>query len=238
MLNYLILTLTLSRKNMFKKPSRKIHRVFIHCSASDHAHHDNIDTMKSWHLERGFSDVGYHFFIQKDGTLEYGRDIEKTPAAQKGHNLYTLAICMHGLKEENFTKAQFNTLKKLADQIEHNYENISFHGHCEVSKKACPVFNYRKVLDLNRYGSLSKNESPLIPLKSNKADNLPELKLGSRGEAVELLQQLLFIKIDGIFGPQTSRSIKAFKKLHKLYASDVVKNYVWKLLMENERVSH
>ena len=223
---------------MFTKPSRKVHRVFIHCSASDHAHHDNIDTIKSWHLARGFSDVGYHFFIQKDGTLEYGRDIEKTPAAQKGHNLYTLAICMHGLKEENFTESQFDTLKKLARQIEHNYENISFHGHCEVSKKACPVFNYRKVLDLDKYGSLNKNINVLQEIKSKKAEDLPELKLGSRGEAVELLQQLLFIKIDGIFGPQTGRSIKVFKKLHKLYASDVIKSYVWKLLMENERVSH
>jgi len=194
--------------------------------------------MKSWHLARGFSDVGYHFFIQKDGTLEYGRDLEKTPAAQKGHNLYTLAICLHGLKEENFTQAQFNTLNQLAIQIEHNYENISFHGHCEVSKKACPVFNYRKVLDLDRYGSLNKNEISLTPLVSTKADDLPDLKLGSRGEAVELLQQLLFIKIDGIFGPQTSRSVKAFKKLHGLYTSDIVKSYVWRLLIENERIIH
>ena len=223
---------------MFTKPSRRIHRVFIHCSASDHAHHDNISTIKTWHLKRGFSDVGYHFFIQKDGTLEYGRDIEKTPAAQKGHNLYTLAICMHGLKEENFKTAQFETLKKLATQIEHNYENISFHGHCEVSKKACPVFNYRKVLDLDRYGSLNQSKISLTRLKSNKPEDLPDLKLGNSGEAVELLQRLLFIKIDGIFGPQTSRSIKAFKKLHKLYASDVVKSYIWKLLMESKRVSH
>ena len=78
----------------------------------------------------------------------------------------------------------------------------------------------------------------MTPLVSTKADELPELKLGSRGEAVELLQELLFIKIDGIFGPQTSRSIKAFKKIHKLYTSDVVKSYIWKLLIENERVSH
>ena len=221
---------------MFTKPSRKIHRVFIHCSASDHPHHDNIETIKSWHLERGFTDVGYHFFIQKDGTLEYGRDSEKTPAAQKGHNLNTLAICMHGLKEEKFTTAQFDTLRKLAQQIEHNYDNISFHGHCEVSKKACPVFNYKKVLDLDIYGSLNKNVNVLENLKSKKAKDLPELQLGSRGEAVEFLQQLLFIKIDGIFGPQTSRSIKVFKKIHKLYASDLVKSHIWRLLMENERV--
>jgi len=117
-------------------------------------------------------------------------------------------------------------------QIDHNYENVSFHGHCEISKKACPVFNYKKVLNLDKYGSLSKNEIVLTPLKSYKIDDLPELKLGSRGEAVELLQKLLFIKIDGIFDPQTSRNIKTFKKSQNLYASDVVKGYVWKLLIE------
>ena len=221
---------------MFTKPSRNVQRVFIHCSASDHAHHDNIATMQQWHLARGFKNVGYHFFIQKDGTLEYGRDIEKTPAAQKGHNLNTLAICMHGLKAENFTEAQFETLKKLATQIEHNYKNISFHGHCEVSKKACPVFNYKKVLDLDTYGSLNKNANVLENIKSKEAEDLPELQLGSRGEAVKLLQQLLFIKIDGVFGPQTSRSIKAFKKVHELHASDLVKSHIWRLLMKNERV--
>ena len=223
---------------MFTKPRRKIHRIFIHCSASDYAQHDNIATMKQWHLARGFSDVGYHFFIQKNGTLEYGRDIEKTPAAQKGHNLNTLAICLHGLKEEKFTKAQFDTLRKLAEQIEHNYENISFHGHCEVSSKACPVFDYRKVLDLDLYGSLNQDKNPLQHITSKKPEDLPELKLGSRGEAVALLQQLLFIKTDGIFGPQTARTLKAFKKLHALYASDQVKSYVWRLLFENERVEH
>jgi len=221
---------------MFQKPKRKIHRVFIHCSASDHAHHDNVATMKQWHLARGFSDIGYHFFIQKDGTLEYGRDSEKTPAAQKGHNLNTLAICLHGLKEEKFSQAQFKTLRALADQISHNYDNISFHGHCEVSAKACPVFNYRKVLDLDLYGSLNQDQNPLQHIYSKTAEDLPELKLGSRGEAVKFLQQLLFITIDGVFGPQTSRTLKAFKKLHELYASDVVKSYIWKLLIENERV--
>ena len=221
---------------MFTKPKRKVLRVFIHCSASDHPEHDNIATIRGWHLSRGFRDVGYHFFICKDGSLQYGRDLEKTPAAQKGHNLYTLAVCLHGLKEEKFTKAQFKTLKQLARQIEHNYDNISFHGHCEVSAKACPVFNYKQVLDLDIYGSLDQDPLALTPLNKNHPDDLPELTLGSRGEAVELLQQLLFIKVDGIFGPQTSRSIRAFKKLHKLYASDLVKTYIWKLLKENRRV--
>jgi peptidoglycan hydrolase-like protein with peptidoglycan-binding domain len=221
---------------MFTKPSRKVHRVFLHCSASDYPHHDNIATIKEWHLARGFTNVGYHFFIQKDGTLEYGRDLEKTPAAQRGQNMNTLAICLHGLKVEKFTQAQFKTLKALSKHIADHYDNISFHGHCEVSTKACPVFDYQKVLDLDLYGSLKQNSDPLENTISHNPNELPKLQLGSRGEAVAFLLELLFIKTDGIFGPQTARTLKAFKKLHDLYASDVVKSYIWRLLLENERI--
>ena len=224
----------LSRKNMFSKPSSNIHRVFIHCSASDHIHHDNIETIRTWHLKRGFADVGYHYFIRKDGTLEMGRDLSKTPAAQKGHNLGTIAICLHGLKEENFTHKQCETLRTLCDQIYQHYDNISFHGHAEVSKKACPVLDYATILNLDKYGSFGQKNNALVQIKSDKIEDLPELKLGSRGEAVEFLQKLLFIKINGIFGPQTSRSVKAFKRSHNLYASDMVKGYVWRLLLENK----
>jgi len=71
-------------------------------------------------------------------------------------------------------------------------------------------------LGLDRYGSLSKNEISLTPLKNNESDDLLVLKLGRRGEYVELLKQLLFIKIDSIFGPQMSRSVKVFKKSYNL----------------------
>ncbi len=221
---------------MFKKPKRKVHHVFIHCSASDRPEHDNIETIRQWHLARGFSDVGYHYFIRKDGTLEKGRPLEKTPAAQKGHNRHTIAICLHGLKIEKFTDAQKETLLKLCKTIDAAYDNISFHGHCEVSAKACPVIDYKTLLNLDAYGSLNGNADTLANITQKTPEALPQLQLGSRGEAVAYLQQMLFIRTDGIFGPQTSRAVKAFKKAHNLYPSDIVKSYVWRLLMENERV--
>ena len=93
---------------MFIKPDRAVDRLFLHCSASDHSHHDNIATIRKWHVEdRGWSDVGYHFFIRKDDTVEDGRPLDRTPAAaQDGNNSGTIAICLHGLEIENFTKAQ------------------------------------------------------------------------------------------------------------------------------------
>ncbi|MEA3419119.1 MAG: N-acetylmuramoyl-L-alanine amidase [Campylobacterota bacterium] len=227
---------------MFTKPSRRVRRVFVHCSASDYPEHDNIETIRKWHLSRGFSEIGYHYFIQKDGQLSKGRSIEKTPAAQRGHNIGTIAICLHGLKKENFTESQFDTLCQLSLQIDRSYNgDISFHGHCEVAPRACPVFDYQSVLELDRYGSLGLENSGMKHLKTIEgmtAEKLPDLRQGSRGPAVELLQELLLLKIDGIFGPQTSRGLKAFKKLHELYPSDIVASHVWRLLLENEKVEH
>jgi len=147
----------------FTKPKRNVVQCFIHCSASSNPKHDNIQTIQAWHLARGFNEVGYHYFIRKDGTLEAGRSIEKIPAAQKesitrnnikiGGNTGTIAICLHGgggtPPVNDFTQAQYNTIKNLCNQINSAYNgNITFHGHCEVANKVCPVFDYKKVLGL------------------------------------------------------------------------------------------
>jgi len=141
---------------MFEKPKRKVNRVFIHCSASDNPDHDTIDVIREWHVdERGFRDVGYHYFIPKSGNIEIGRDIEEIPAAQKGHNTGSIAICLSGLDEDRFTEDQFETLRELCLEIHDAYDGkITFHGHCEVSNKTCPVFDYVSVLELNKKGKL------------------------------------------------------------------------------------
>ena len=141
----------------FTRPARHVDRVFLHCSASDNPDHDDIATIRSWHVdERGWSDVGYHYFIRGDGALQEGRPLQRTPAAQAGHNAGTVAICLHGLAEENFTDDQFRTLTALAREIDEAYAGrVTFHGHCEVSSKSCPVFPYREVLGLDGAGRMA-----------------------------------------------------------------------------------
>ena len=36
----------------FVKPARFVSRVFVHCTASDHAHHDNIEILRKWHVDQ------------------------------------------------------------------------------------------------------------------------------------------------------------------------------------------
>jgi len=293
----------------FVKPNRRVDRVFLHCSASDVPAHDTVETIREWHLGRGFNDIGYHFFIHKNGDMSQGRDIEKTPAAQRGHNLRTIAICLHGLREEKFTELQYKALKVLCLDIDKAYlKQVSFHGHCEVSSKACPVFDYKKILKLDKYGSLGldapvittmqnsfprlnsgdqgedvrklqelleitidgdygpqtlkkvkafKRQNDLYPsgivtkqvwqlltkpvlenIKTADVQELPDLKRGSRGKSVEFLQELLFIKVDGVFGPMTAKAVKAFKKEHNFYPSDIVQKHIWKLLLDVRSIEH
>ena len=130
---------------IFSKPKRWVNKVFIHCSASDNFMHDNIETIRHWHMLRGFNDIGYHFYINKEGIILKGRDIEKNPAAQEGHNTGSVAICLGGLNK--FSDAQFVSLKRLCGAIKNEIPFVTFHGHCEVNPhKTCPNFDYKKVL--------------------------------------------------------------------------------------------
>ena len=139
----------------FEKPSRTVDRVFIHCSDSDWKHHDDISVIRKWHVEdNGWNDVGYHYFIKRNGTIQKGRDLEITPSSQQGHNNKTISICLHG--RERFTKRQFESLKKLCLEMNTLYKGkVTFHGHKEVAReKTCPNFDYVKVLNLDKHGRM------------------------------------------------------------------------------------
>lgn len=155
----------------FVKPQRKVHTVFLHCSASSAKAHDDVSVMRNWHLARGWKDVGYHYFIKRNGTIQSGRSIEKTPAAQKGHNSGSIAICMHGAggnpPKNDFTQAQFRALKDFCLTINRAYKGqIRFRGHCEVAAKACPVYDYHKALMLDADGYMIG--TPHLPTKKNE----------------------------------------------------------------------
>lgn len=141
----------------FDPPVRRISRVFLHCSASDNPKHDDPRVIESWHLDRGFAEIGYHYFVSKDGTIWCGRDLEKTPAAQQGNNTGTIAICSHGLA--NFTDAELQATRDLCSLINSAYAgDLTFWGHREVEPgKTCPVYDWRALLQLD--------EDRLMPLE-------------------------------------------------------------------------
>ena len=89
--------------------------IVLHCSASDLPGHDDIAIIKKWHIERGFKDVGYHYFIRKNGEIQIGRHIDFIGAHTMGFNMESIGICLSGNKE--FTEEQFKSAARLIDNL-------------------------------------------------------------------------------------------------------------------------
>lgn len=121
---------------------RKISKIILHCSDSDNPAHDDISVIRDWHVnERGWSDVGYHYFITSKGDIQKGRD-ERTPGAHcYGQNAYSIGICLHGI--DQFTEIQFRMLAKLIKHLlKENESIIEVSGHYKYSDyKTCPNFD-------------------------------------------------------------------------------------------------
>jgi hypothetical protein len=237
----------------FNKPRRPVTKVYIHCSASDNPDHDNVATMDDWHKQRGWNGVGYHLFCRKSGQGELGRSLEKSPAAQGGHNRGTIAICLHGLVEDQFTKEQLDWLIDVCCQIDEAYGgNVTFHGHREVANKECPVINYKEILQLDEHGNLGVRRNTLrahmVPnrnlevLESADANpsGHPVLRMGSHGRYVRYLQLELKAlgyhagKADKDFGKMTRAAVLAFQADNFLNEDGVVGDATYEALEDAE----
>ena len=225
----------------FQKPSRKVDSIWLHCSASDKPNHDDVSVMRNWHVNgNGWSDVGYHYFIQKNGNIQEGRPISRIPSAQKGYNTGAIAIACHGLKKENFTQAQMDSVIALCKAITDSYtEKLRIRGHREVAAKACPVYDYRKVLGLDQNGyyitgsnTPAPNPSPAKPPEpsSNTKPNsvkINSISLFDSSELVKGLEALLNkfgyqCKVDGFFGLSTLWCVIAFQTFKGLLTDGIV----------------
>lgn len=66
---------------------RKIDRIVIHCSASPDNRDIGAEEIRQWHKSQGWKDIGYHWVIRRDGTIEQGRKEFDIGSHVKGFNL-------------------------------------------------------------------------------------------------------------------------------------------------------
>lgn len=127
---------------------REIKRVIIHCSDT-HAHQDiGVKEIREWHTAgRGWSDIGYHYVINRQGEVEGGRPVGIPGAHTLNHNQDSIGICLVGGKPMfNFSKKQIDKLVELVWMLvlQYNLKISDVHGHNEYSNKTCPVFDVRE----------------------------------------------------------------------------------------------
>lgn len=126
----------------------------IHCSATRPSMDVGVKDIRQWHLAQGWTDVGYHYVIRRDGTVQKGRSESEVGAHVANYNASSIGICMVGgvnqkdfrLPENNFTKEQFASLRDLLAVLLRKYPSAGVLGHRDFPKvaKACPSFDARE----------------------------------------------------------------------------------------------
>ena len=127
---------------------REINKIIVHCSATREEENFEVAEIRKWHLARGFSDIGYHFYIDLYGEIHKGRDISKIGAHCKGHNRNSIGICYCGGVEadgktpkDTRNTEQKRSLVAVLRTLKAMFPNADIHSHSDFANKACPSFN-------------------------------------------------------------------------------------------------
>mgnify|MGYP005729451009 FL=1 len=127
---------------------REINKIIVHCSATREGENFDVAEIRRWHVEgRGWSDIGYHFYIDLYGQIHKGRDIAKMGAHCKGQNRNSIGICYCGGVEsdgktpkDTRNVEQKEALLCVLRTLKAMYPNAIIHSHKDFANKACPSF--------------------------------------------------------------------------------------------------
>lgn len=130
---------------------RVIKEIIVHCSATPEGKDFTISDIKRWHLERGFSDIGYHYVIYRDGSIHVGRSESIAGAHCTGHNTISIGVCYIGGMDstnknpkDTRTQQQKDALLRLLKELKRKYPSAKIYSHKDFANKACPSFDATK----------------------------------------------------------------------------------------------
>ena len=126
---------------------RPINFIIIHCSAVKPNQTSSVKQIDAWHKAKGWKQIGYHYVIRRDGTIEVGRPEAQPGAHTVGHNFDSIAICYEGGLDEQGrprdtrTPEQKDTMQSLIAELRASYPHAKVAGHNQFSNKPCPCFD-------------------------------------------------------------------------------------------------
>ena len=130
---------------------RTLTKIVLHCSATQEGKDYSAATIRKWHTDppRNWSDIGYHYVIRNDerGTIELGRDVQRSGAHVRGENADSIGIVYIGgvdkdmKAKDTMTDVQEASFRKLVASLRMVFGDLKLYGHNDFTdKKACPSF--------------------------------------------------------------------------------------------------
>lgn len=141
---------------MAYRPDAHVKYIVLHYSATPIERSFTAADIDRMHRDRGFREIGYHYFIRRDGTVETGRDLSQpgrfeTGAHSKGENGASIGICYEGgvtLNDPNTgrdtrTTAQMKAMVALIRDLLARFPSARVEGHRDMpgASTQCPGFD-------------------------------------------------------------------------------------------------
>ncbi|MDR3148795.1 MAG: peptidoglycan recognition protein family protein [Oscillospiraceae bacterium] len=118
----------------------KTNRIILHHAAASSA---TVEQIHQIHLQKGWSGIGYHFFIRKDGGVYRGRPLDKVGSHASNANNDSIGICFEGNFElEQITNAQLSSGRELIAYLFQTCGILVVLKHRDVGVTACPGKNF------------------------------------------------------------------------------------------------
>ena len=121
---------------------KKTEYIVLHHAAVKECSAQDIDR---WHKEQGWSGIGYHFFVRKDGSIYRGRPLWAMGAHITGKNDISVGICAEGdySKERTMPQAQKCAIAEVLGYLKaYHFPKAKIVGHGELGASQCPGSGY------------------------------------------------------------------------------------------------
>lgn len=135
--------------NPFKLSKRNISEIILHCSATEEGKSYTKEDIRKWHIAKGYTEIGYHYVVYINGSVNIGRNVNLIGAHCVDHNSKSIGICyIGGLRKgkpaDTRTPKQKESLIALLRLLKRMYPNAKIYGHNEFANKACPCFDVKE----------------------------------------------------------------------------------------------
>lgn len=134
-----------------KRSKRRITEIIVHCTATPEYRDYTVSDIRQWHKRQGWSDIGYHYVVYRDGSVHEGRDVDISGAHCTGHNANSIGVVYVGgvapdgkTPKDTRTDRQKAALLSLLLDLRRMYPGAEIHGHRDFANKACPSFDATK----------------------------------------------------------------------------------------------
>lgn len=142
------------------------HAASISCTAKD---------VDRWHKANGWSGIGYHFFVRKDGNIYEGRPEWSIGSHAEGKNSESIGICAEGNYDikKTMPDAQKLAIKELLTYLKNKYPNIGIKAHKDVGATGCPG-KYYPLQEMKDFWNESE-EHTMTPAEKKKFNEMVKI---------------------------------------------------------------